>query len=100
LGTEFIIFEPDQNLIFLDLLALLYPDPRHAASDFGVHVDSVVSDDVTSGGESGVVDVVAYRGGAGHIHLGNSGGAEAERGENQRQQCHTGDPSNNVPAIP
>ena len=51
LRAELLIFQPDENLSFFDVVALLHANPGHAARDFGVGLYLVMGHDVAGGGK-------------------------------------------------
>ena len=50
-GAEFLVFQPHQDLAFFHFVAFFDADPGQASCDLRVHVDLVVSDDVSGRGK-------------------------------------------------
>src|SRR5207248_9365307 len=51
LSSELLIFQPDEHLTFLDLIALLNPNPGNAAGYFGIGLYSVMRNNVAGRGQ-------------------------------------------------
>ena len=67
LSEKFLVLETNQNLAFFYFVAFLHANPGHAAGDFGIHVDLMVSDDITTGREHNPADVAVLGGGASYL---------------------------------
>ena len=69
LGKEFLIFQANQNLALFYFVAFFHANPGNTASDFGIHVNLVVSDDITAGREHNPTDVAILGGSASYLNF-------------------------------
>ena len=101
LGAKLVILQPDQHLIFLDLVALLHPDPLHAPRNLGVHVDLVVRHNVSARRQHHSAHIPAALGCRAHdLHFGCRWRYQAVHQSHQSQQDHNRDAAQDVPARP
>ena len=88
-GAELFVFQADQNLALLDLVAFFHANPRHAARHLGVHADLVMRDDVAAGGEHRAAGrITAFRRRAHDFNFRRAGGEDAIGKRDDSEQDH------------